>query len=319
MGTVEFERIISRGCGIDVHKKSITATIMGDGLKTETRNFLTFTSSLTELSQWLKNNKITHVAMESTGVYWKPIFNILENDFKVILVNARHVKNIPGKKTDKSDSRWLSKLLLAGFLKPSFIPDKTIRDLRDLTRYKTKLINERTAERNRILKLLESANIKLSSVISDVFGASGMAILTSITNGQTDPKVLSELGKGSVRKKKEELILATECRLTKHEIFMLKTIMKNMKRLQTTINEVEGEITKIVKGYEQEIKLLDTIPGVDRESAIKIIAEIGVDMSCFPDAQNLTSWSGMSPGNNESAGKKKVERPIMEIITSGQH
>ena len=190
LGTVEFEQIISRGCGIDVHKKSITATIRGEGIRTETREYPTFTNSLLKLREWLMTNKITHVAMESTGIYWKPLFNILEKDIKVILVNARHVRNIPGRKTDKRDSRWLSKLLIAGFLRASFIPELNIRELRDLNRYKTKLIGERTKEKNRILKVLEDSNIKLSSVITDVFGASGTAILKALINGETDEKKL---------------------------------------------------------------------------------------------------------------------------------
>jgi transposase len=313
MATVEFEQVISKGCGIDVHKKFITATIMGDGIKTQTREFSTFTNSLVDLKEWLITNKITFVAMESTGIYWKPLFNILESDLKVILVNARHVRGIPGKKLDKWDSRRLTKLLLAGFLRPSFIPEQKIRELRDLKRYKTKLTGARSADKNRILKFLEDSNIKLSSVITDVFGASGRAILKSLIDGQTDPEALCELGKGSVRNKKEELKLATENRITKHHIFMLKMIMQNIERLQSSIDEIQIEIDRIVKDYEQEIELLDTIPGVDRDGAIGIIAEIGVDMSYFPDAKHIASWAGMSPGNNESAGKKKVEKQLMAI------
>lgn len=308
MGTVEFEQIISRGCGIDVHKKSITATIRGEGIRTETREYTTFTGSLIKLKQWLLDNKITHVAMESTGIYWKPLFNILESEMKVILVNARHVRNIPGRKTDKRDSRWLSKLLIAGFLRASFIPETNIRELRDLNRYKTKLIGERTKEKNRILKVLEDSNIKLSSVITDVFGASGTAILKALINGETDEKKLCELGKGSIKNKKDELLLATENRITEHQRFMLKVIMQNIERIQSSIDEIEAEINNKVKDYEKEIELLDTIPGVDRDGAIGIIAETGVDMNRFPEAKNIASWAGMSPGNNESAGKKKSGR-----------
>jgi transposase len=305
MSKVEFDQVIPNGCGIDVHKKKITATIAGDGIKTETREYPTFTKSLVELKEWLLSNKITQVAMESTGIYWKPLFNILESDIKVILVNARHVRSIPGKKLDKWDSRRLTKYLLAGFLQPSFIPELKIRELRDLYRYKTKLTGARTAEKNRILKFLEDSNIKLSSVITDVFGASGRAILNALINGQTDEEELCKLGKGSVKKKKEELKLATENRITEHHIFMLKMIMQNLDRLQQSIDEIDKEINRIVKDYEQEIELLDTIPGVDRDGAIGIISEIGVDMSFFPEDKNIASWAGMSPGNNESAGKKK--------------
>jgi len=313
MATVQFTQIISRGCGIDVHKDSITATIRGDGIRTETRQFTTFTSSLIELKQWLHENKITHVAMESTGIYWKPLFNILEETFEIMIVNARHVRNIPGRKTDKRDSRWLSKLLIAGFLRASFIPPKQIRELRDLSRYKTKLIGDRTREKNRILKFLEDSNIKLSSVLSDVFGASDRAILKALTEGQTDPKKLCELGRGSVKLKKEALFLATDNRINEHQIFMLKMILEDLERIQTMIDKVEQEIDKKVKVFEPEIKLLDTIPGVDRDGAIGIISEIGADMNHFPAAKNLASWAGMSPGNNESAGKKKVAKPLMAI------
>lgn len=313
MATVQFTQIISRGCGIDVHKDSITATIRGDGIRMETRQFTTFTSSLIELKQWLHENKITHVAMESTGIYWKPLFNILEETFEIMIVNARHVRNIPGRKTDKRDSRWLSKLLIAGFLRASFIPPKQIRELRDLSRYKTKLIGDRTREKNRILKFLEDSNIKLSSVLSDVFGASDRAILKALTEGQTDPKKLCELGRGSVKLKKEALFLATDNRINEHQIFMLKMILEDLERIQTMIDKVEQEIDKKVKVFEPEIKLLDTIPGVDRDGAIGIISEIGADMNHFPAAKNLASWAGMSPGNNESAGKKKVAKPLMAI------
>jgi transposase len=303
---VEFEQIIDRGCGIDVHKKEITVTIGGVGIKTQTRTFNTFTSSLIELSNWLTTKGITHIAMESTGVYWKPIYNILEGDFEILLVNARHVKNVPGHKTDKKDSSWLCKLLLAGLLKGSFIPPREIRELRDLTRYKSKLKAQITSEKNRTQKILEDANLKLSSVVSDVFGVSSISMIDELLEGENDPDKLVTLAKGNLRNKRAELKEALICRLSEHHKFMIKTIRNNISRIQDTIKEIDEAITEKVKAYKTEIELLDTIPGVDRDGAIGVIAEVGVDMEVFPNEQHLASWAGISPGNNETAGKKKA-------------
>ncbi|WP_299915112.1 transposase, partial [uncultured Carboxylicivirga sp.] len=202
---IEFEQVIERGCGIDIHKQVLVATIRGTGIKEETRSFDGFTESIEQLRDWLKKNKITHVAMESTGVYWKPVFNILEEEFEILLVNARHIKNVPGQKTDKKDSRWITKLLLSGLLKGSFIPPKGIRELRDLTRYKRKVIEQVSSEKNRIHKLLEDANIKLSSVVSNLNGATATKIIDAMIAGEEDVKELVKLRHGKMQSSVEEL------------------------------------------------------------------------------------------------------------------
>ena len=303
---IEFDQVIERGCAFDVHKEKVMVTIKGKDLLEETREYSTFTNPLTECKKWLNDNKITHIAMESTGVYWKPIYNILGDDFKILLVNARHVKQIPGHKTDKKDSQWLCKLLLSGLLKGSYIPPREIRELRDLNRYRTKLENQKTQEKNRVLKILEDCNIKLSSVLTDVFGASGTAIIDAILDGEKDLEKIANLSKGVARKKIPEIQESIYGNVTAHHEFMLKTIKRNLERISQTIKELEEEINRKVEPFEAKIKKLDTIPGVDKIGAIGLISEIGTDMSVFPSEKELASWAGMCPGNNESAGKKKV-------------
>lgn len=303
---VEYEQIIARGCGIDVHKETLTATIRGTGINETTRQYGTFTSSLIELRDWLKSEGITHIAMESTGVYWKPLFNILEEDFSIILVNARHIKNVPGHKTDKKDSAWISKLLLSGLLKGSFIPPRDIRELRDLCRYKKKLINQITSEKNRLQKILEDANIKLSSVVSDIFGVSGTRIIESIIAGEEDIEELVKLCHRSLAIKGEQIKESLKGKVTEHHRFMLRTIKKTIEGLEEIIKEIDEQIDRQTKDYTLEIELLQTIPGVGKEAAITMISEIGTDMEVFPNEQHLASWAGMCSGNNESAGKKKV-------------
>jgi len=306
---VEFDQIITRGCGIDVHKEVLTATIKGKGLKEESREFSTFTNSLKELSAWLEANGVTHVAMESTGVYWKPVFNILEEKFTILLVNARHIKNVPGRKTDQKDSAWIAKLLLSGLLKGSFIPPLDIRELRDLIRYRRKLTNHITSEKNRSQKILEDGNIKLSSVISDITGVSGTRIIDEIIAGNEDVEALANLcSKQILKNKREQLVESLRGLITPHHRFMLKTIRESIQSIEAIIAKVDAEIDKQAKAYSVELKLLETIPGVGKEGAIEIIAEIGADMSVFPNEHHLASWAGMSPGNNESAGKKKSGR-----------
>jgi transposase len=304
---VEFEQIVERGCGMDVHKETVVATVSGIGIKQETRTFSTFTSSLKELNTWLKSLGITHTAMESTGVYWKPVFNVLEEDFEILLVNARHIKNVPGHKTDKKDSKWISKLLLSGLLKGSFIPPKEIRELRDLFRYKRKLTSQISSEKNRLQKILEDANIKLSSVVSDTFGVSSTKIINALIEGENDIEALVKHCHGRLNSKKSELKEALFGKLTEHHKFMLRTIKKSMAGIEDIVAQVEKQIDEQTKCYQIEMELLQTIPGVGRDTAIGIIAEIGVDMNVFPNEQHLASWAGISPGNNESAGKKKVQ------------
>lgn len=307
---IEFEQIIDRGCGLDVHKSVLVATIRGTGIKEETRSFNAFTESIEQLRDWLKQNCITHVAMESTGVYWKPVFNILEEDFEILLVNARHIKNVPGQKTDKKDSRWIAKLLLSGLLKGSFIPPKHIRELRDLTRYKRKVIEQISSEKNRIHKLLEDANIKLSSVVSNLSGVTATKIIDAMIDGQEDVNELVKLRHGKMQSSIEELASALKGKLTVHHKFLLQTINESIADKNKIIAKIDLQIDKQLSEYEmnQDAELLATIPGVGKEGASYILAELGNNMNQFPDEQHLTSWAGMSPGNNESAGKKKSTR-----------
>jgi len=307
---VEFEQIIERGCGIDIHKKVLVATIRGTGIKEETRSFDGFTGSIEEMRDWLKENGITHVAMESTGVYWKPVYNILEADFEIILVNARHIKNVPGRKTDKKDSRWITKLLLSGLLKGSFIPSKPIRELRDLTRYKRKVIEQVSSEKNRIQKILEDANIKLSSVVSSMSGATATKIINSMIDGQEDINELLKFRHGKMQSSVEDLASSLKGHLTVHHKFMLSTIKESIDDKEKIIAKLNEQIENQLKENELELdaELLSTIPGVGKDGASYILAEIGNNMDQFPDEKHLASWAGMSPGSNESAGKKKSTR-----------
>jgi len=307
---IEYEQIIERGCGIDIHKKVIVATVMGTGIKTETRTFDGFTESLEEMRDWLKKLRVTHIAMESTGVYWKPVYNILEEYFKILLVNARHIKNVPGQKTDKKDSIWISKLLLSGLLKGSFVPPKHIRNLRDLTRYKRKVIEQISSEKNRIHKLLEDANIKLSSVVSNLSGATATKIIDAMIDGQEDVNELVKLRHGKMQCSFEELAASLKGKLTSHHKFMLQTYKESIENKNDIIKKLDDQIDKLLEKNELllDAKLLATIPGVGKEGSSYILAEIGNNMDQFPNEQHLASWAGVSPGNNESAGKKKSSR-----------
>lgn len=308
--TVNFDQLIERGCGIDVHKNLIVATIQGAGLKEETRSYDGFTESLEQLRDWLKASGVTHVAMESTGVYWKPVYNVLEADFEVILVNARHIKNVPGHKTDKKDSKWIAKLLLCGLLKGSFIPPKPIREMRDVTRYKRKVISQIASEKNRIQKILEDANIKLSSVVSDMSGAVATKIIKALIGGQENVDELVKFHHGKMHCTQEELAASLRGKLTDHHRFMLQTVKESIAEKEQLITKLDEQLEKMLKANELELdaKLLETIPGVGKDGAAYILAEIGNDMSRFPNEQHLASWAGVSPGSNESGGKKKSTR-----------
>jgi transposase len=298
--------------GIDVHKKSLTVCLVSRSRRgersEEIRTFNTMTPDLLRMYDWLTHQKCPIVAIESTGVYWKPVFNLLEPEIKVILVNPERVKPREGKKTDARDAQWLAQLLEHNMVEPSFIPPIEIRDLRDVVRYRTKLVEERAAEVNRVSKLLESANIRLSSVATDVMGASGRAIMEALLDGVKDPQKLAELARGRLRSKKAELEEALVGVLRPHHLHLLTHMLEHIDFLSERIGMCEVEIEEMCRPFAQEVERLSTIPGVDRKAAQAIIAEIGTEMSVFPSHRHLCSWAGICPGNNESAGKRKSGR-----------
>lgn len=296
-------------CGLDVHKDTVAACLrkIGDDGKThiEKRTYSTMTKELLALSDWMTSEGVTHVAMESTGVYWKPIWNILEGGFTVLLVNARHIKQVPGRKTDMKDCEWIAQLLQHGLLNASFVPPTPIRELRDLTRHRAKVIGEQATVANRIQKTLEDANIKLASVATDVMGVSGRAMLKAIISGQEDPKVLADLAQRRLRGKIPQLKLALEGRVTEHHRFMLGTLLDQCEYLESLVKRLDNRIEDVMRPFEESVELLKSIPGVEQRTAENLIAEIGNNMDQFPSAEHLASWAGMCPGNNESAGKRK--------------
>jgi transposase len=313
---VTFEQVINRGCGLDVHEKTVVATVDGQGLQRETRTYDTFTESLIELRNWLKTQGVTHIAMESTGVYWKPIFNILEENFSILLVNASHLKNVPGRKTDKVDSEWICKLLLSGLLKGSFVPEEKLRNLRDLSRYATKLTQQASGEKNRIHKILEDANIKLSSVVSDIDGTVSNRLIAGLIAGRRDlGRLVEETYHKNLKASKTDLLKAITGKLTDHHRFMLGQIQSHLEYLEKQVMAIEHEMDRLLEDREPEIELLKDIPGVDDKAAKKVLSEIGTDMEVFPSEKHLAKWAGMCPGNNESAGKKKVDEPRRETNT----
>ena len=273
-------------------------------LRKETRTFGTMTSDLLALSDWLLSCSVTHVAMESTGEYWKPVFNILENNFEVLLVNAQHIKAVPGHKTDVKDSEWIAELLRHGLMKASFVPPLGQRELRDLTRYRSTFVRTRATLVNRVHKVLEGANIKLTSVATDVMGVSGRAILAAIVQGQSTPEAMAELARGRMRDKRELLAKALEGRVQAHHRFVLVELLGQIDSMDETIQRFNEQIEEYCRPFEEAVVLLDTIPGVGRETAEVIVSEIGTDMSRFPTAEHLASWAGVAPGNHESAGKR---------------
>ena len=304
--------VYERCCGLDVHKKTVVACLRTPGSRgrrrSETKTFGTTTTELLRLADWLLEHGCTHVAMESTGVYWKPIFNVLEGTCEVLLVNAHHVKVLPGRKTDVRDCEWIAELLECGLLRGSFIPPQPIRELRDLTRYRKTLTQSRASETNRIQKLLETANIKLSSVATDVLGASGRAMLSALVAGKRDPEQLAQMAKGTLRTKRGELVDALRGRFTDHHGFLLGQILAHVEHLDRAIDECSARIEEAMRPFEQAATRLQTITGVGRRTAESLVAEMGVDMSRFPSAAHLASWAAICPGNNESAGKRKSGR-----------
>ncbi|UUZ79889.1 IS110 family transposase [Paenibacillus sp. P26] len=301
--------VYSRCCGLDVHKKNVVACVITPEGK-EIRTFLTMTEDLMELVNWLKSKGCTHVAMESTASYWKPIYNLLElEDIQLLVVNAKHMKNVPGRKTDIKDAEWIAGLLRHGLLQGSYIPSRDQRELRELIRYRRSLIDERAREINRVQKVLEGANIKLSSVASNVLGKSGRSMLEAMIAGVEDPEALSELAQRRMKSKKEELKRALNGLMGKHQKLMLETQLRHIDFLDEEIERLDAEVKERMRPFEENLELLDTIPGVGRRTAEQILAETGVDVgNQFGSAARLCSWAGLSPGNNESAGKRKSGR-----------
>ncbi|SDP81844.1 Transposase, partial [Halobacillus aidingensis] len=303
--------VIENACGMDVHKDTITAcAITPEGKEIET--FSTKTIYLIELVDWVKKRNCTHVAMESTSVYWKPIVNLLEaEDIEFLVVNAQHIKAVPGRKTDVKDAEWIAKLLRHGLLKASYIPDRNQRELRELVRYRRSIIEERARQHNRMQKVLEGANIKLGSVVSNVLGVSAREMLRSIAEGNDDLEELSNLARGVMKNKKEDLKLALQGCIKDHQRFMIKTILDHIDLLTDQIDKLDSEISKRMEESQEDIERLDSIPGIGRKVAEQMIAELGTNIKeQFPTAPQMCSWAGLVPGNNQSAGKRKSSKTL---------
>ncbi|HUY15516.1 MAG TPA: IS110 family transposase [Terriglobia bacterium] len=306
------ESIISCCAGLDVHKASVEAGVRrmetDNRLHQETRHWGTMTRDLRAMADWMDAQGVTPVAMESTGVYWKPIYNILESRFTVLLVNARHLKQVPGRKSDIRDCQWIAQLLQHGLLKGSFIPPRSQREWRDLTRHRTQLVEEKTRTVNRIQKVLEDANVKLASVATDILGVSGRAMLERLIAGEQDPVKLADFAQRQLRGKIPELEKALEGHVTEHHRFMLRLLWKELAQQEGLIAELEAKIEEVTRPFAAEIERLDAVPGVDRRVAEVVLAEVGADMKPFPSHQHVASWAGMCPGNEESAGKRQRRR-----------
>jgi transposase len=299
--------------GLDVHKANVVAclrTVRADGKVTkEVRTFSTMTCNLRALADWLSAEGVTHAAMESTGVYWKPVFHLLEDHFTVWLVNAHHIKQVPGRKTDVKDCEWIAQLLQHGLLRPSFIPPRWVRQFRDLTRQRAQLVADKTAVANRIAKVLEDANIKLGAVATDILGVSGRLMIQAMINGQEDPAALAGLARGKLKKKATALEQALEGSVTDHHRFQLRRLWEQLEALEGQILRLDGRILGLTDQPTREaIERLITIPGVDRWTAEVLVSELGTDMGVFPTSGHLASWAGICPGNNRSAGKARSGR-----------
>jgi transposase len=302
--------IYPRCAGLDVHKKTVVACVRHVGpdgqAGREVRTYGTMTADLIALADWLDAEGVSHVAMESTGVYWKPVFHLLEGRFEVLLVNARHIKQVPGRKTDVKDAEWIAQLLQCGLLGASFIPPPPIRELRDLTRQRAQLVRERAAAANRIQKVLEDANIKLASVATDVLGVSGRATLAALIGGRDDPAALAALARGRLREKTPELTRALQGLVSDHHRFLLRTLLRQIEQLEGLTAEYTARIEAVMVPLAEAAARLESIPGLGSRAAEVIVAEIGTDMTAFPSAGHLASWAGLCPGNNESAGKRRT-------------
>ena len=299
----------ARCCGLDVHKKTVVACLLTPGRRGQpqkaVRTFGTMTADLLELADWLAAAGCTHVAMESTGVYWQPIWNLLEARFTLLLVNARHIKQVPGRKTDVRDCEWLAQLLRHGLVRASFVPARPQRELRELTRYRTTLVRDRSTAVNRLQKTLEGANLKLGSVASNVVGLSGRQILEALLGGTTDPATLADLARGKLRAKLPELERALTAQFGAHHRFLVAQHLAQLDFLDEQLAVVSAEIAERLRPFDAAIARLDTLPGVGRSTAEVLLAELGTDMGQFPSARDLASWAGLCPGQDQSAGKRR--------------
>jgi transposase len=299
-----------RCAGLDVHKDTVVACVrcVSPPVHHETRCFPTTTSGLLALGEWLGAHGCTHVAMEATGVYWRPVWHVLEGRFELVLANAQHVKNVPGRKTDVSDAMWLADLLAHGLIRSSFVPPAPIQELRDLTRTRKQLVREICQHSLRIQKVLEDANIKLGSVLSDVLTASGRAMLGAIIAGESDPERLAELAQGTARRKRGALVEALRGRITPHHRTMLKLHLELIAAIERSLGELDAAVGKALAPIQERARLLTTMPGISDRVAQVVVAEIGVDMARFPSPGHLISWAGLCPRNDESAGKRRSTR-----------
>jgi transposase len=316
-------------CGLDIHKKTVVACLLheldsGEVCK-ELRTFSTMTADLLALSDWLETAGCTHVAMESTGVYWKPIYNLLEGLFELLVVNAHHLKTVPGRKTDMRDAEWIADLLRHGLLRGSFIPSREQRELRDLTRYRRSLVEDRARVLNRLQKVLEDANIKLAAVASDLHGVSARAMLEALCAGESDSAILADLARGRLRSKIPQLQQALQGYFTAHHGFLVTEYLAHIDYLDQAIDQVGTEIDQRLQAEDELVALLDTIPGITPRAAQMIIAEVGTDMHRFPSAKHLASWAGLCPGNHESAGKRLSgrirhgNRALRQVLMEAAH
>ena len=298
--------------GLDVHKGSVVACVrhmMGGAVKREVRSFQTTTKGLIALSQWLSAENCMHIVMEATGVYWKPVWHILsDGEFALVLANAAHVKNVPGRKTDVNDATWLAELLAHGLVRGSFVPDEPTQEMRNLLRTRKQLVRERSRHIQRLQKTLEDANIKLDSVISDILGLSGRRMIEALVAGETNPDALAALAHRRIKASPAELEAALRGRVTRHHRFLLGLHLQQIDAIDTAIDQIDPEVDALVEPFRTAVQLLTTIPGIDALSACVILAEIGRDMSRFPTAGHLISWAGLCPKNDESAGKRRSTR-----------
>ena len=298
--------------GLDLHKETVVACIrhmLNGTVTTEVKSFQTTTQQLMDLSDWLSSQGVTHIAMEATGVYWKPVWHILsDGEFELVLANAAHVKNVPGRKTDVNDATWLADLMAHGLIRASFVPDEPTQQMRDLLRTRKQFVRERSSHTQRIQKTLEDANIKLDSVITDIVGLSGRRMIEALIAGETDPEALAALAHGRIRATKAELEAALRGRVTAHHRFMLRIHLNHLDALNTTIADIDKEVDANVEPFRAAVEMLTTIPGVSSLAAEVMVSEIGIDMSRFKTEGHLISWAGLCPKNDESAGKRRTNR-----------